>query len=262
MSDTRPDDAPATPDYGLAGKAALVTGGSSGIGKSAARLLAAAGCRVVIAYGHDDAKADAAVAEIGRGATSLKADLADAHACRKLVADAADRLGGLDVLVHSGGTSKGDDSDPAAFDRVVRVHLHSTHHLLTAAEGPMRRGGGGRVVVVTSLAGNRGGDTSYAAAMAGKAAYTLGFARRVAADDIRANCVSAGTIFTEALDAFLPGDAAKRQRAERDIPLYKRRPGFPVADDAGRVILFLASDLAAHVTGEEVRANGGQFIAV
>ena len=260
MSDPQQQDGP--PDLGLAGKAALVTGGSSGIGKSAARLLAAAGCRVVIGYSRDRAKADAAVAEIGRGATALKADLADPDACRAIVADAADRLGGLDVLVHSAGVSKGDDADPAAFDRVVRVHLHSTHHLLTAAEGPMRRGGGGSVVAVTSLAGNRGGDTSYAAAMAGKTAYTLGFARRVAPDNIRANCVSAGTIFTEALDPFLPGDAAKRQRAERDIPLYKRRGGFPVADDAGRVILFLASDLAAHVTGAEVRANGGQFIAV
>lgn len=249
-------------DLGLDGKVALVTGGSSGIGKSAATLLTAAGCRVAVGYSRDQAKAEKAVAEIGGETFAIKADVADAAACQDMVRRTVDTFGRLDVLVHSAGISKLDDGDPVAFDRVVKVHLHSTHYLLPAALEPMRRQGGGSIVVLTSIAGNKGGASSYAAAMAGKRAYTLGFARQVAGENVRVNCCSPGTVFTEMFDKFIPGDAAKRQRTERDIPLWKRRSGYPKADDAGKVILFLASDLAGHVTGEEVRVNGGQFVVV
>ena len=251
--------------HGLADKAALVTGGTSGIGRAAARLLAAAGCRVAVNYAHNDGRAEEALAEVApHGEAALfKADVADPDAARGLVADVAARFGGLGVLVHSAGVPKGDDADPAQFDRVVRSHLHSTHYLLPAAAKAMAAGkpAGGSIVVVTSIAANKGGPTSYAAAMAAKRCYALGFARQVAADGVRVNCVAPGTIFTDMLAPFFKSDAARRERAQADMPLWKRREGYPVGDDVAKVIAFLAGDLSGHITGEEIKANGGQWVS-
>jgi NAD(P)-dependent dehydrogenase (short-subunit alcohol dehydrogenase family) len=249
--------------HNLAGKRALVTGGTSGIGRAAAKLLAVAGCRIAINYGSDDKKAADTIQELdGFDVVALKADVADPDAAKQLIADAAEKLGGLDVLVHSAGVAKGDDTVPAAFDRVVRTHLHSTHHLLPPAAEAMRQVGGGSIVLVTSIANNKGYATSYAAAMAGKRCYAVGFARQVAPDNIRVNCVAAGTIFTEMLAPYFATDADRRARTEQDMPLWKSRTGFPVGDDAAKAIVFLAGDLASHITGEELKANGGQWISV
>ncbi|MEM6313157.1 MAG: SDR family NAD(P)-dependent oxidoreductase [Planctomycetota bacterium] len=248
--------------FNLDGKVALVTGGTSGIGRAAAEMLAAHGCRVGVNYAANDQRA-AEVESAIPGSKAFKADISDPVAAPKLIADVVDHFGKLDVLVHSAGISKRDDANPDEFDRVVKVHLHSTHFLLPPAADAMdHEEAGGSIVVLTSIANNKGSATSYGAAMAGKLCYTLGFARTVAPRNIRVNAVAAGTIFTEMVNPFFKSNAARREHTQRVIPLWQKRPGFPEGDQVGKVILFLASDLASHLTGEEVRVNGGQWVGV
>lgn len=247
--------------FNLDGKVALVTGGTSGIGRSAAEMLAEHGCRVAINYAANDKRATDVEAAIP-GSKAFKADISDPDAAPALVADVVKHFGKLDILVHSAGISKRDDANPEDFDRVVKVHLHSTHFLLPAAANAMNEQGGGSIVVLTSIANNKGSATSYGAAMAGKLCYTLGFARSVTKQNIRVNAVAAGTIFTEMVNPFFKSNADRRAHAEREIPLWQKRSGIPEGDQVGKVILFLASDMASHLTGEEIRVNGGQWISV
>lgn len=193
---------------------------------------------------------------------AVKADLADRKACEDLVRQVHERFGRLDILVHSAGISKIDDSDTDAFDRVIRVHMHSTHWLFEAVTPIMTGQQSGSIVVLTSIADNMGAGGSYGAAMGVKLVYALGSATKLAEQNIRVNCVAPGTVFTEMFDPFFNSEQAKRQRTEQRIPLWKHRQGIPTAEQVGKVILFLASDLASHITGEEIRVNGGQFIAV
>ncbi|MEM8873616.1 MAG: SDR family NAD(P)-dependent oxidoreductase [Planctomycetota bacterium] len=247
--------------FDLDGKVALVTGGTSGIGRAAAEMLAAHGCRVAINYAANDKRA-AEVEDAIEGSKAFKADISDPEVGPRLVADVVQHFGKLDVLVHSAGISKRDDTNPHDFDRVVKVHLHSTHALLPAAADAMDDSGGGSIIVLTSIANNKGSATSYGAAMAGKLCYSLGFARLVAKRNIRVNAVAAGTIFTEMVNPFFKSNAARREHTEKVMPLWDKREGIPEGDQVGKVILFLASDLASHLTGEEIRVNGGQWIAV
>jgi 3-oxoacyl-[acyl-carrier protein] reductase len=249
----------------LKGRKALITGGTSGFGRSAAELLADQGVDVCINYASNDAKAEATLdALAGRDvdAFAVKADLADRDACGDLVNQVRDRFGRIDILVHSAGIAQIDDSDPEKFDRVLRVHIHSTHWLFEAVTPIMSEQQAGSIVVLTSIANNSGSGGSYGAAMGGKVVYAIGKAAKLAENNIRVNCVAPGTVFTPMLDPYFHSDEAKRNATENRIPLWKNREGIPLADEVGKVILFLASDLASHVTGEEIRVNGGQFIAV
>lgn len=249
--------------FGLRGKKVLITGGSSGFGRSAAELLAQVGADVAISYSANDQKAQATLEALkphGTDCFAIKADLADLAGCEETVKQAMDRWGRIDVLVHSAGIAA-NGKIPGNFDRVINVHLYSTHRLFGLVAPIMTSQQSGSIVVLTSIANNQGTANSYGAAMAGKLCYAMGMAKKLAPHNIRVNCIAPGTVFTEMLDPFIPAEV-RRQRTEDSIPLWKNRQGIPQADQVGKVILFLASDLASHVTGEEIRVNGGQFIAL
>jgi NAD(P)-dependent dehydrogenase (short-subunit alcohol dehydrogenase family) len=248
----------------LNGKKALITGGSSGFGRSAAELLADQGTDVCINYSSNEEKAAAALKALSRrdvDSFAVRADVADRDACADLVQQVKDRFGRIDILVHSAGISQINDTDPEAFDRVLRVHMHSTHWLFEAVTPVMVQQQSGSIVVLTSIANNKGDGGSYGAAMGAKLVYSLGKAAKLAEKNIRVNCVAPGTVFTEMLEPFYKSEESKRKKTEQRMPLWKNREGIPLADEVGKVILFLVSDLASHVTGEEIRVNGGQFIA-
>jgi NAD(P)-dependent dehydrogenase (short-subunit alcohol dehydrogenase family) len=246
----------------LAGRRALVTGGASGIGLATARRMAAAGAAVAVLDG-DAEGASRAAAELG--GVAVVADVADAEAVATVCAEAASRLGGLDVLFHNAGTSALASLHrhaPADFERLVRVNLLGTFHALRAAiplllASEAERGSAGAIVTNASGSGVRptSGESAYSAAKAGVIALTKSVALEYG-PRIRANAVSPGVIRTPMSEALfhLPGAMEPVTGA---TPLG--RAGTP--EDVADVVVFLASDLARFVTGQNLVVDGGLGLA-
>lgn len=249
-------------DLKLKGKKALITGGGRGIGRSAALLLAEEGVDVAINYQSNDEAAQATLLAIqakGVRGLAVKADVSDAQAVNDMVRQVVAELGGLDFLIHSAGIANINPPTPDNFDRVLNVHLHSTHYLCQAVEPLMKDNKFGRIVTISSIEAHTCSDTAYSTAMAGKSAYMLGLAKRLATKNITCNAISPGTIWTEMLDPFIPPER-RREVTEKKIPLWVSREGIPGPDEIGKVVLFLCSDLASHITGQDIWVNGGQDI--
>jgi NAD(P)-dependent dehydrogenase (short-subunit alcohol dehydrogenase family) len=235
----------------LEGKIALVAGGSGGIGAAAVGALAAVGARVVAA--------DLAGRPGPPGAEFAACDMKVPSAIRDLVERVRRDHGRLDVLVHAAGIARDAvlwKMTDAAWSEVMQVNLESAFHLMRAAIPVMRAGGGGSIVLIASINGERGkfGQANYAASKAGLIALARSTASEVGRFGVRVNAVAPGWIETP-LTAALPAEA--RARAESESLLG--RLGTP--DDVARVVLFLATPLAGHVTGQVVRVDGGQLTA-
>lgn len=250
-------------------KVAIVTGSGRGLGLAYARALAAAGAAVVV-NDLDAEVVDAAVAQIvaaGGRATGVAARVGDREAAEALVAAAADRFGGLDVLVTNAGVLrdrvlwKMTDDD---FDEVVRVHLRGTFTCARAAAVRMReQGRGGRLILVSSPAGQRGnfGQTNYAAAKAGIAAMARTWALELARGDITVNAIVpvAATEMTRTIPAFAPV-IEEAERTGAPLPAWLRRDeGLGTPEDAAGLVVFLASDAAKDVTGQAIGVGGDRL---
>ncbi len=236
----------------LLGRTALVAGGSGGIGSAVVDWLARAGAEV-LSLDRPGAPPPAGAA------ASFECDLADAGAIRALGGDLAARFPELHALVHCAGvTSDGvlwkleDD----AWNRVLRVNLDSAFHLLRAVTPLMRTAGGGSVVLVSSINGERGkfGQANYAASKAGLLGLAKTAALELGAFGIRVNSIAPGMIRT-AMTEDLPEEIVRRAIEESALG----RLGEP--DDVAATVLFLCSDLSAHVTGQVLRVDGGQCMA-
>jgi len=245
----------------LAGRSAVVTGGSRGIGRASALLLARAGADVAVTYQTRRAEAEAVVAEIrglGRRGFALGGDLSDPDTARRLAAEVARQFGGLDCFVANAGIWPADGVPLArmAEDRwraTMAANLDAVFHSTRAALGVMRPGG--RVVIVSSTAGQRGeaGHADYAATKGAVIALTKSLAIECA-PDILVNCVAPGWVDTEmCAPAFADGG---RERIAEGIPLRR----VPPPEDIAGPILFLCSDLARHLTGEVLNVNGGSVL--
>src|SRR5262245_5843003 len=247
----------------LENRVALVTGASRGIGRAAARLLAAAGARVAVNYARDAAAADAAVEEIrasGGEAMSLAADVSDPAAARKLVTDAVEAWGHLDVLVNNAGVwpeNPAGSGDLSAWDLAFDVNTRGAF-VVTDAAIPYLEKTGGSIVFISSTAGQRGEarHSAYAASKGALISYTKSLAGEVGPRGIRVNCVAPGWVETDMTREAL-SDPGSRRTIEQGIPIG--RVAQP-ADIAGPV-LFLVSDLARHVQGEVLNVNGGSVLA-
>jgi 3-oxoacyl-[acyl-carrier protein] reductase len=243
----------------LAGRTALVTGGSRGIGRAACLLFGRLGARVAVAYARDEAAAREVVAALeaqGAAATALRADLARDGEAERLVDAAEQALGPLDVLVANHGIWKRapiDAMTPAEWDETVRTNLGSVRSLCSAAAPRMAARGSGAIVLVASTAGQRGEPyySHYAASKGGVIALTKSLGSELGPRGVRVNCVAPGWVLTdmarEAIESA-PGDAVRRA-----IPLG--RPGTP--EEIAGPIAFLASDLAAYMHGQVLSVNGG-----
>ena len=184
----------------LAGKLALVTGASRGIGAAIARDLAAAGGRVVVNYRERRDAAEAVAADIraaGGFAEVLGFDVADGDAVDAAIRDVAARLGNVDILVNNAGVSADGlilRTSDEAWDRVLDVNLKGVFNCTKAVSRAMMRARSGRIVNISSVVGFMGntGQSTYAAAKAGVIGFTKAAARELASRDITVNAVAPG----------------------------------------------------------------------
>jgi len=247
----------------LDGERVLVTGSTSGIGTMAALMCAREGARVAV-HGRNTARGDAvvrAIVEAGGIAVFLPADIADEAACTTLVDTAAERLGGLTVVVNNavagtGGTSPVGDLDTALWERVLRVNLTSPAWICRAAIPHMLRAGHGSIVNVSSRQAERAsaGLAPYVASKGGLNALTRSIAVDYGRRGIRCNALSVGYVVNERRDASM-SDA---RRAELEA-MHLTRLGRP--EDIAWAVVYLASRESEFVTGALIPVDGGGTIA-
>ncbi len=243
-------------DGELQGKVALVTGSSSGIGASTARMLAAAGAVVVVNSSRSVEAGEALAAELP-GASYVRGDVADTEEAEALVATTVQRHGGLDILVNNAGTTAViphpdlTAATPDVWRRIFGVNVIGTWQVTVAAVPHLKRSGEGTIVNVSSLAGHRavGSSIPYAASKAALSHMTVLLAN-VLGPEIRVNAVAPGLVDTPWTADWDDVRAFVRAQA----PL--QRSG--TADDIATVILSLVG--ARYVTGEVVQVDGGMHL--
>jgi 3-oxoacyl-[acyl-carrier protein] reductase len=243
----------------LAGKVALVTGGSRGIGRAITWALAEQGCRVVCCY---RSAADAAHQLEGEAAAqgwrvqAIQADVGERRAVDALVAAVLAEQGRIDILINNAGlfprtpvVAMSDDE----WERVLRTNLTGAFYCTRAVLPAMIEAQAGVIVNIASIAGQRGSayHAHYAAAKGGLIAFTRSLAREVIGQNIRVNAVAPGRIETELLTS--QADAAEQARWLADTPI--RRLG--TAAEVAAAVLFLVSPASSYIVGETLAVNGG-----
>jgi len=246
----------------LSPRAALVTGGSRGIGRATALLLAEAGAKVAVNYRSDDRGAEDFVRQVrssGGEALALAADVSRPEEARQLVRDVVSAWGRLDVVVNNAGIWEEDRAgagDLDTWDRTFALNVRGAF-VLTDAAIPSLEKEKGSIVFVSSTAGQRGEarHSAYAASKGALISYTKSLAAELGPRGIRVNCVAPGWVETD-MTAGALGDPEARAEIERSIPLG--RVGQPA--DVAAAILFLVCNLARHVQGEVLNVNGGSVL--
>lgn len=240
-------------DLGISGRRALVAASSSGLGLSAARALAEAGCSVVIS-GRDEGRLAEATANVP-GSAAVVADVSTAAGAEALVADAITALGGVDILVtNAGGPPPGRFGDVTVqqYEDAVHLNLMSVVAMCKAAVPSMQQRRWGRVVAITSIAVREPIDQLILSntARAGATAFLKTMSTEVAADGVTVNTLQPGYHATKRLHQVY-GESLDDLAAE--VPT--RTVGDP--DDFGRVCAFLCSESARFITGASIPVDGG-----
>jgi 3-oxoacyl-[acyl-carrier protein] reductase len=233
----------------LDGKAALVTGGSRGIGAAIAEELARAGASVAVGYRSGKDEAEELAARIGGRA--IQADVSDAGDAARLVAEA----GELDILVNNAGLTRDgllarmSDDD---WRTVIETNLASVFYTCRAVTRPMMKRRAGAIVNVSSIVGVHGnwGQTNYAASKAGIIGFTKSLAKELGSRNVRANVVAPGYVTTR-LTEVLPEEATVAMLTNTALG----RLGEP--EDVAGAVRFLCSDEAAFITGDVLLVDGG-----
>jgi NAD(P)-dependent dehydrogenase (short-subunit alcohol dehydrogenase family) len=247
----------------LAGKVAVVAGAAFGIGRATVTIMAREGARVIVGdYDADGAGAAAeAIRSAGGEAQSLYFDATNEESVRELIAKAKERFGRIDIMHNNvGGTEPGKDVnvvdlDVEAWERILRLTLHSAMYGCRHVIPVMLESGGGAIVNTASMSGVRGdpGLTAYGAAKAGVINLTRYVATQFGRRNIRCNAVAPGLIVTERANEVVAPPVQKIFEEHNLVP----RNGRP--EDIGNVVAFLASDEAAFITGQTIVVDGGQF---
>jgi len=245
----------------IAGRAVVVTGGTRGIGKGIASVFARNGARVLIT-GRDSDVARTAAEELSAGGAEvsfIQADVSDREDCRRMAANAIERLGGIDILCANAGVfpdSRLADMTEDLLDQVLGVNLKGTVFSVQACLPALQRSGHGRVILTSSITGpitGYPGWTAYGASKAGQLGFMRTAAIELAPSRVTVNAILPGNIITEGL-AELGEDYAAQMASS--IPL--RRLGS--VDDIGYAALFLATDEAGYITGQTIVIDGGQVL--
>lgn len=244
----------------LAGRVAIVTGGSRGIGEAIVRLLVAKGAVAVIS----DIEVSAAdslaeeIRESGGKAMVIQTDVQSLKSCEAMVQATLDHFGKVDILVNNAGITR--DSllmrmSEEDWDRVISVNLKGVFNCTKAVTRPMLRARYGRIVNIASVVGVTGnaGQGNYAASKAGVIGFSKSMARELASRNINVNAVAPGFIKTKMTES-LPEKAVERLVSQ--IPLNAL--GEP--RDVAEAVLFLCSDRARYITGQVINVDGGMVM--
>lgn len=247
--------------FDLSGKIALVTGGSRGIGKAAAQLLARRGARVILTYAKDETAARQTVEAIeaaGGAAEAERLDVTSYEHAESTVAAVAKRAGKLDILVANAGISidglliRLREQD---LDSILAVNVKGALACAQGAIKSMVRAKSGRIIFVSSVVGQTGnaGQVAYAASKAAVIGAAKSLAREYASRGITVNALAPGYVDTD-MTAKL--DQAQRDAVLASVPLGRTAS----ADEIAAGIVFLASNEAAYITGQVLAANGGMYM--
>ncbi len=255
--------------FSLAGKTALVTGGSRGIGEAVAIAFARAGADVAVTSRKlpDLERVAAEVEKLGRRSLALESHVGRMDQLGPLVDRVVDELGQLDILVNNAGTnffSPAIDMEERAWDVVMNLDLKGLFFLSQAAARVMRERGGGRIVNISAVSGIRVQVPTghYSIAKAGVIMATKVMALEWARYGIGVNCIAPGAIDTRLYDAIfslLPEDQAEEQKAQAAQRIPMRRVGEPA--EIADCVLFLASRASGYVTGQTFAVDGGALLS-
>lgn len=245
----------------LAGKVALVTGASRGIGKAIACKLAREGAKVIINYNGSKEKAEAVKSEIeaaGGQAEVYQCDVSDYTACETFIQTVIKEEGSLDILVNNAGITKDGllmKMSEEDFDKVLDTNLKGAFNTIRFSSRQMLRQKGGRIINMSSVVGVSGnaGQANYAASKAGVIGLTKAAARELASRGITVNAIAPGFIETDMTDVL--SDKVK-EASEAQIPLGH----FGKPEDVAAAAAFLASEEARYITGQVLHVDGGMVM--
>jgi 3-oxoacyl-[acyl-carrier protein] reductase len=249
----------------LAGKAAVVTGGSRGIGAATVKLFARAGADVVFSYNKNREAAAQVEQESRRHGTrveSCKADLGKMTSAKALIEFARERLGRIDILVANAGIWNEKDTPiekvtEREWDEMMRVNVKSVYAVIHFVVPQMIAQKGGRIIAISSTAGQRGESfhTHYGASKGAIISFAKGLSTELARHNILVNCVAPGWVDTDMSASVLRN---KKLAKDAIAPIPLRRVA--TAHEIAGPILFVASDLATFMTGEVINVNGGSVL--
>jgi 3-hydroxybutyrate dehydrogenase len=254
-----------------AGKTAIITGSTSGIGLAIASSLAAKGADVVLnSFSDTDADREAAsklAKAHGVKAIYVQADMSKPEDCRRLVSDAASRLGTVGILVNNAGiqhVAPTEKFPPERWDAIIAINLSSAFHTIAAALPLMQKSGFGRIVNIASAHGLRASinKSAYVAAKHGVVGLTKVVALENAEAGITCNAVCPGFVLTplveKQIDDLMEEKGLDRETVVRDLMLTKQPSRqFATVEQIGDTVSFLCSDAAAQITGTTISVDGG-----
>lgn len=240
--------------FNLAGKKALVTGATGGIGGAVAKALHGQGAHVGIS-GRNEEKLKALAAELGDRVFILPADLSSGEAAADLAKRAEEAMGQVDILVNNAGLTRDNLSmrmKDEEWQNVIDVNMTATFKLAQALQRGMMKRRWGRIINVASVVGVTGnpGQCNYVASKAGMIGWSKAMAQEIASRSITVNCIAPGFIATAMTDAL---NDEQKARITENIPAQK----MGTSEDIAAAAVYLASEEASYVTGQTVHVNGG-----
>jgi acetoacetyl-CoA reductase len=240
----------------MAGRVALVTGGTRGIGRAISQRLKADGFRVAAGYSGNDDAARATAEELG--IMVVKGNVGRFEDCQRAVQEIEAELGPVEVLVNNAGITRDGffhKMTPDQWTQVVSVNMDSLFNMTRQVIEGMRERSFGRIVNISSVNGQKGqvGQTNYSAAKAGMIGFTKALAQETAKKNITVNCVAPGYINTEMMGT-IPDNVM--QGIVSGIPVGR----LGEAEEIAACVAFLVRDDASFITGSVLTANGGQYM--
>ena len=248
-------------DLKLSGQAAIVTGGSLGIGSAVAVALAREGVDVAVNYRRHDKEAKEVVAQIeslGQRGLAVQADVASHADAQAMVAQVRETFGRLDILICNAGITWDGviwKMTEQQWDQVISVNLKGYFNYNKAAALVFKDQKHGKIVNISSINGMRGkfGQSNYAASKGGDIALTKTLARELGKFNVNVNVVAPGLVLTEMMET-LPAEFTRKAMDETVVGR------FATPDDVADLVVFLCSDRSRHITGELIKIDGGQYI--
>lgn len=247
----------------LTGKVAIITGGSRGIGAASAVLFAKAGADVVITYTKNKKSAEEVVEKVrkeGRTCIAIKADVSKQKNAIRVVKETIKQFGRIDILVNNAGIwtyGKIGEMSEKVWKETMAVNLDGMFFMTNAVVPYMKKQRSGKIINISSTAGQRGEaeHSHYAASKGGMISFTKSIATELGPFNINVNSVAPGWVDTD-LNNEVFADRDYKEQERKKIPLQR----IPTADDIAGPIVFLASELARHITGEILNVNGGSVL--